>query len=1499
MAIASLVLCASVLMPASASAQAQETFPYAPEEFMKAFVDHLNDTKRPETEEAAEKLESLFEEGSLTFGMVDAMVEPAGTMVERRMGPQRYLLPFAQAAAALAGYGHGDAAFAQWAGFVDTLLAANRSPNNKPLGDWLEFSVSFFRDNALYQSRARTWFVEAEGYRLRLEDGKPAVFFPLVELYGSVTGDTVAVQRARGTYYPGDELWLGTQGRIDWARAGLPSSNVFADFGEHSISLSGGNIEIDSAMLTYKPALEKPLMGRLVDKPVVNNAPDKTDYPRFRSYVSDATHIELYPNVRYVGSFSIRGYKFQGYGGEEPARLEFYDNTDRLAVTALTYQSFIDDKDRIFSDLAAVTIYFGEDSIYHPSIKLRFDQATADLTLSREETGATSAPFYSSFHKLEANPRQLRWNINDSTLLMEPQPGMGRKEADFRSVNLYDDRLFYEIQGVVSYHPLVAMQRYVGQTGGRKEFATLEIAQQFNRSLTVDGVQSILYQLQKEGFIHYDKRTETVYVLDKTLNFVYSKVGRIDYDAIDMHSKVPDDVPHGRLNIHDGSLRLNGVFDVNLSDSQQVQMFPKGKTLVVNRNRDMDFAGTIFGGAADFYGSDFHFHYDSFYVRMKGIDSMVLYTPTGEVDAQGEPILEPVHTAVSGLSGTLYIDRPDNKSGKEDYPDYPYFETAIGDEPGYAHYEKEGVQGGAYDQERFYFEIDDFQVDSLDAISDAQVGFTGVLKSDGIFPDLRESLELMPDRSLGFVTETPPEGLPLYDGAGTYYDAISLSNDGLIGSGRIEYLTSVLESNRFIFFPDSTTGLVNTVTVGRQEAQTKGGVEFPDVKNAAVDMTWKPKADSLTLRMRESPFTFFEGFANLKGDITVTPKGLQGNGRFDWDEAWLKSEAFRFGATSMASDSTRFVIKSPEEGRAALDLVDAHAEVDFAGRQASFGSNDAGSYTELPFNRYGTTINAFDWDMDAGIIDFASEGRDASWFRSLNPRQDSLRFLAATGRYNMQDHVLQLEGVPHIAVGDAHIIPNGGSVVVEQDAVMQVLDSARIVFDSLYAYHEIYPATVNVLGRNTMKARGYYLYTDRNDVVQPIWFDDITTERAFREYEQDTVWETVARGSIPDTLPFYLDPKVLYKGPVELRSSAETVSFDGFARLNLEDTTYRSGWFGITDAIETDGFQINIDTATGPAGDTTYVGLFRLFGETLIYPAILAPKRRVKDREVMRIKGFVSYLEEDKAFVFGDLDKMEGFSTRGTYMKFADETGAIMADAAVDMGLDLPLGRLRAAAVTEHAPEDTVWTFRGTVALKTFLPEEILSSFATLFYEYNLDADWIDYYAPEGVFLQTFPQVASPKAEEEVILGISTLSEFKRNKHYDIDLTLSEVSWMWNEATESWRSMGKKGGVAHIGEQTVNQQATVAFEFAPRSAGDYWHLYLETDLDDWFYFYYNRNVLKVISSLPEFNELLLATDPKDLTIKHPEGDQFSAVAPGTVAEKNRFLSKMGFFDAED
>ncbi len=1494
-----LTVVAVLLWCSAAPAAAQSgTFPQDPDGFLQAFTDRLRDTKREDLTQAAQALQKLYTEGTLDAVMVADMIEPASLMVDRRMGPDTYLLPFALAAAGIATNGHGGDRFSQWAQINLHLLGANTSPNNKPLRTWLEFSNSFFNTGVLSQSRSRSWEIQAEAYEFRPLPGSVEVFFPLAQLSGVVPGDTLVILRTRGSYFPGEELWRGTQGRIDFQRAGLSPSNVFVDFREYKINLGTSEVVIDTVLLTYTPLLPKPLEGRFVDKMVVNNTPEKTDYPQFRSFGSDPLAVELYPNVKYTGTFSLKGYRFQGFGSsEERATLEFYNYTGQLAVRARTSTSFVDDKDRIYSEEAKVTVYFGQDSIFHPNVKLRFDQLTSELTLTRENKGATSSPFYSSYHKVETRPDQIRWNINDSLMIMGPVMGLGKKEVDFSSINLFDEGLFMLIQGVVSYHPLVIMKRLVERSGGRREFQTLELAQEFNRSLTVEGVQAILYQLMLEGFIYYDKDQEKVFVQDKTINYVLSKGKKIDYDVIKIKSNATESGINSRMNIQTGRMDLQGVFEVNLSDSQFVRIFPKGKVLKLNQNRDMDFSGTVFGGSSDFYGDDFLFSYDSFAVVMSAIDSMVMFVPTGEMDRNGRPITAALNTTISGLSGTLYIDYPQNKSGAQNFEEYPYFKS---NQPAMAHYDKPGVHGGAYDQERFFFEVDEFSVDSLDNIEPSRLGFSGTLKSDGIFPELRETLTVMPDRSLGFKTETPSTGLSLYEGKARYFDQVSLSNDGLIGSGRIEYLTTVLESDRFVFYPDSTKGMVNTLTINRQDK----GVPFPQVANSGVALNWRPDGDSMTLAMRESSFQFFDGLTNLSGKVIVTPKGLLGSGVMDWDEARATSKDFRFGAMSMEADSTGFIIKSPEAERAALKLPNAYAKVDFEKRTGIFRANDEEAYTELPFNRYQTTVNDFAWDMNAGKISFNTSGRDFSQFRSQDPKQKGLGFQAKAGTYDMADHVLQLSGVPYIAVGDAHITPGQGEVVVEQDAVIRPIHNARIVFDSLYAYHVIEPATVKIQGRNAMHAEGDYRYLNRLDQEQIIRFGDIGVERRITE-TGDTLYETVARGIIPDSIPFYLDPKVLFKGPVKLTSTSEKVEFNGFARLNIVDTTYRAGWFAMNEAIESDNFLINIDGVLDENKDTAVVGIYRLFGSTDFYPSILAGTRRAKDKPVMRVKGFVQYREDEQMFIFGDPDKADGFSNRGSLLRFNDLNGTVEADGALNLMTDFGLCKVGAAAVTRKVKEDSVWRFRSTLGIKLLLTPELLAQFAQLFYDYNLDAEFLDYYGESSVFLRTLPQLVNAKEEERVMLGIETMAEFSRSKDYPFDMTFTDLNLVWNAESESWRGLNKpsedgadpanQGGIAHIGDQTINQQALIAVEFAPRAAGDYFHVYVETELDDWFYFYYAKNVMKVISSIPEFNDAVNLTDPKKGTFKHPDGQQYSVMTIATVSERNRFLSKIGFF----
>ena len=113
--------------------------------------------------------------------------------------------------------------------------------------------------------------------------------------------------------------------------------------------------------------------------------------------------------------------------------------------------------------------------------------------------------------------------------------------------------------------------------------------------------------------------------------------------------------------------------------------------------------------------------------------------------------------------------------------------------------------------------------------------FPGTFESADIFPVFPDTLTMMDDYSLGFERETPVEGFPLYGGKAKYNNKIYLSNEGLIGDGVLEYLTSSTKSNEIYFFPDSTAIYTRICIKSGNE-----GIEFPPVKNSETFGLYEP-----------------------------------------------------------------------------------------------------------------------------------------------------------------------------------------------------------------------------------------------------------------------------------------------------------------------------------------------------------------------------------------------------------------------------------------------------------------------------------------------------------------------------------------------------------------------------------------------------------------------------------------------------------------------------------
>jgi hypothetical protein len=100
-------------------------------------------------------------------------------------------------------------------------------------------------------------------------------------------------------------------------------------------------------------------------------------------------------------------------------------------------------------------------------------------------------------------------------------------------------------------------------------------------------------------------------------------------------------------------------------------------------------------------------------------------------------------------------------------------------------YDSYSIQKGKYKRDGFYFEVEPFQIDSLDNFNKKNLKFQGTLISGGIFPDIKEPLVLMEDNSLGFQINTTDSGFQAYGGKAKVTGDLTLNFSGLKGKGKL------------------------------------------------------------------------------------------------------------------------------------------------------------------------------------------------------------------------------------------------------------------------------------------------------------------------------------------------------------------------------------------------------------------------------------------------------------------------------------------------------------------------------------------------------------------------------------------------------------------------------------------------------------------------------------------------------------------------------------------
>jgi hypothetical protein len=1426
-----------------------------------------------------ENLTAAWDSGMISPEVKSDIIVLSNKLLRKNARPKPHFMLFIMNMESFLQGGQNDESFAAWREGLK-YIADSRNKQVTEIELYLNTTNNLMRQNIIFQSGGAQWKASQSSFHFEFKDSARIVFKPFTLTCVAVR-DSIQIFGTEGIFAPYSQIWKGKGGIVTWERSGYNSKEVYCELGNYYVNMRLPNYNADSVTFYNKIYFKFSMLGSLEDKVEPISSPDKANYPRFESYQVNYKINNIYKNVNYQGGLDMLGSKLIGSGTKlQKARLQFYKG-DSLKMAANS-QFFAFQPGRLSGTGVQVTIPIGKDSIYHPFLGINYTAEDNIISLNRTEEFESQSPFYNNYHKVEMNFDQLRWKLDENQILFKGREGAASSLANFQSDNLFDARTYVRLQGIDETNPLALLRRY-SEIAFSISFRGIDFAK-FIRTQH-NQVQQMLKRLSNMGFIIYDVDNDMVTLRQKLYDWVYASVDYIDYDVINLVSETQGPLENGSLNLSTYDLTINGINSIRLSNAQNVGIFPRDSKIILKRNRSFQFDGVIDAGLFNIHGEKFFFNYDSFRLDLQDIDSLSLKVKTEALDAYGRATLQNISSNIEDMTGELLIDKSDNKSGRNDYPQYPIFTSK---ENSFVYYDDKDIQGGVYKKDDFYFEIYPFSFDSLDNFSKTGLKLNGRFVSAGIFPEIEEILLIQADQSLGFRHKTDSSGLDLYRGKGRYYETINMSNQGLIGTGKFEYLTSWGRSQNIMFHPDSMFATLTQFEIQKQLA----GIEYPKANSINNKIIFYPYQDQLVVSKGSKPFTILNDSTFLDGDLILTSKGLEGSGRMDLTNSVLVSDNFTYQAYAFNSDTADFRLKSLNTDGFTLVTDNVNAHVDFESRSGLFQTNEEFSLVEFPENNYISRLDLFVWNMDKTELKMGvksgSEGPPHTYqtldgeeelvgpkYISVDREQDSLSFISNSVVYDYKKNIIHASYVTFIKVADAYIYPKNGEIIVKPDGYIQKLEEANILVNRKSKLHPIYSAAVNILGKLKYSGTGYYDYMDEKGVKQSIFLDNIQVD--------DSV-NTFASGVIPETQNFTLSPYYIFQGKIKLFAKNPFLTFNGGVKLVHSCDKLEFNYIKFESEINPADIYIPIPAKPLDINmNYLYSGIFITNDSSHIYPAFLTHRKLPSDRFIITADGFLYYDKKTEEYRISSKEKLADQRLPGNYLKLPRTTCIEYGEGDIDLGIRLGQVSISSFGDVEHE----ILTEKTTVGAMIGM-DFLMSDDAFQIMSHDIDS------------LQGLE--AFNLTDEKYNKRISEIIGINRNEILQAELGLygkyqnipeelihtlffTKVDLIWNQDTRSYRSTGKIG-IGSINGHQIQKMVDGYMELSKRRSGDLFDVYLKLDENIWYYFAYTRGVMHVLSSNRNFNLTVgdLKTKQRQLKTKRNEEPYIFIVTTGRKKE---------------
>ena len=1331
----------------------------------------------------------------------------------------------------------------------------NKKTSFNTINAYLKQTHLLLEEGIIYKSNSTIWTGKNLIFEYKFSDNELSIEFSQFKLCCYAQRDSSSILNTSGNYFPLTQKWKGNKGKITWQKAGLPVDKVYAYFSKYNIDMRKNYFSVDTVQYINPQLSDKPIPGRLEDKAVRITNPNKALYPKFESFKTEVEIKNIFPNLNYIGGVSIKGPKFLGHSSaERPARIDIIRN-DSVFLSARS-ENFSFNKNRITATNTEIDIFIDTCRIHHPGVFFLYNNRKKEVNLIRNGEGRAISPYFNNYHNLIMDFEMLVWDLTENQMHFKKMRGANNRQAKFESINYFSDKEYRILQGMDAINPLVGLKRFSKKIDDNT-FTAEEYARYQKKPLSQ--IRQQLIRLSFKGFISYNNKTDEVKIQERLTNYILSAVGKKDYDAIRFGTQTGSGTDNATLDLTNHKLDINGVRKIIVSDSQNVVIFPRNKKITLRKNRNFTFDGNITAGVFNMYGDNFNFIYDDFKVNLQNIDSIEISAQKNDIKHFGKRNMVLVNNVIEKVTGNLIIDKPDNKSGMQNQPEYPIFNST---DTSYVYYDNKSMQNGIYDRDKFYFKVDPYVINSLNRLKPNDLQLKGEFVSYNIFPTFNESLTILEDFSLGFINQAPENGYSAY-GKGRFYNKVILNKRGLTGDGSIEFLSSMTDAPDFLFLPEKTTA--NARRFHLDEGINKLN---PNVEGDSIFTKWLPYAQELYVTSTDIPFNMYSDFARLSGTLKLTPYNITGDGKMNLKDAKLESNYYSYTRTSIKADTALFKIYDIDKNHFAFEADSVNAFIDLENESGSFRTCISNNISKFPENNYICYLNSFIWYMNDKNIEFGGKDRDliaATWednnmhllpkksmsqFISTNSRQDSLSFYTPMANYDVTEKIIEAKYVHKIEVADANIYPSDGDITIRRNAKMETIDSAQVVTSNGNANHTIKDATIDIHGRKSYSGKGKYKYIDedKNEQIIDILHIDV-----------DTAGHTYATAKISQDSSFTLSPNFNYKGNVRLNATEQFLNFNGYAKMNNKCDSIKDNWLKFDANIDPNKIRIPIgEKLQNDKRKKIYSSFFIANDSSHIYPSFLSTRDFYSDNVILDAKGFLTYVKKDKSFKISTSERLDSLILPGNMISLNQDNYKVKGRGIIDLGLEYKfINQLTTGNITYDFEEDKT-VLDLMYGLNFLLPEQAMKVMQETFLNGNLKTSDIN---PRSRYIKLSELLGAPKANQMMEKmdkdGVyKELPEIMQST-----LLFNNLALEWNNERSSYMSIGRIS-VGNIGKKQINKLVNAKIELNKRRKGDRLRMFLQLHESTWFYFEYHNGKMYTLSSEEKYNEIILNTDEK-------------------------------------